>query len=656
MYRELLSAVREEASGERALETVRAVSRFHRVQSSPGYDQAAAWLESALSAAGLEPERLEAPGDGVTRFSGVLMPRGWECTRARARLVDGGDSRLLCDYDAHRLSLVLRSGPARGVFPIVDAGEGVDAEHYRHHDVRGAVVLASGAVHRVHRLAVVERGAAGILTDTRRLAPPVRTREDERDALNYTSFWWSEDEPRGWGFVVTPETGDRLRARLREGGTPELDVHIDSRDFAGRIPLLSARLGPAGADELLVLAHLCHPEPSANDNGSGVAAAFETARTLRALERAGRWRPGPRAVRFLWMPELTGTHAWFGARGEGAPRIIAGLNLDMVGEDQSQCGSTLLVEHPPIFSASFAEELLVRIRDDALDRVAGFASPGRYAMTRLAEVPYSGGSDHVVLNDPARDIPCPMLIQWPDRFYHSSHDTPDRSDPGSLALAVRCAATYAGFLASAAEREIEWLAGAVERGARRRLLSAVDAERPAAAAARERVRSERAMRSLALLGIPAERLAPALAAWRREADSLAGSVGREEFERATSGDSNAAARTPRRRLQAPLDFQAHLWPGYSRLDPEEREELRALMAGIPGGTPSLELAWSACDGARSLETIALLVRLDSGAEVEALGSEVGSRSLERFFRLTGKLGLSELEESEPAVRVAERRA
>src|SRR5262249_41786552 len=159
------------------------ISRFHRVQSSPGYDEAAAWLEDALREDGLTPEREEAPGDGLTRYFGVLMPRGWECRRATAILRDGGGQRTLCDYEVEPLSLVRRSGSARGRFAIVDVGEGAEPSHYEGRDVRGAVVLANGPAHRVHRLAVVERGAAGILTDTRRLAPPARLAGDERDAV-----------------------------------------------------------------------------------------------------------------------------------------------------------------------------------------------------------------------------------------------------------------------------------------------------------------------------------------------------------------------------------------------------------------------------------------------------------------------------------------
>jgi hypothetical protein len=639
MFRGLLSAVRDEASGERALDSIRAISRFHRVQSSPGYDEAARWLEAALIEAGLPVERQEAAGDGATRHLGVLTQRGWECARATATLVGGAERRALCDYLEQKLSLVLRSAPARGTYPIVDVGEGLELEHYRDLEVRGRVVLASGPVHRVHRLAVVERGAAGILTDTRRLAPPVRERGDERDALNYTSFWWSEDEPRGWGFVVTPEEGDRLRERLRRGTSLSLEVAIESRDFATRVPLISTRLGPEGAEEILVMAHLCHPEPSANDNGSGVAAALETARTLASLERQGRWRPGPRAVRFLWMPELTGTYAWLGMRDAAAPRLVAALNLDMVGEDQTQCGSTLLVEHPPVFAASFAEELLTRIRGEAQDWVTSFSGPGYYSMTRIAEVPYSGGSDHIVFNDPVRGVPCPMLIQWPDRFYHSSHDTANRSDSRSLALAVRCAATYAGFLSAAGERELEWLTAAVERGARRRLLAALDAEDAVTACARERVRGRAALASLAKLGVPPRRIEAAEQA--RE---------REFAENAPAPPAAPADRgpVPNRRIGAPLDFQPHLWPQYARLAPDEREELRALIARVPGGSTTLELAWYACDGRRGLEEIRTLVRLDGGTEVNARGGAAGDLSLERFFAITARLGLSDWS-AEPAL-------
>ncbi|MBI3540124.1 MAG: hypothetical protein HY076_07610, partial [Candidatus Eisenbacteria bacterium] len=238
MFHRLLDHVRAEASGARALESVRALARFHRVQASPGYDDAARWLTGQIEAIGLVPEIETVPGDGRTRCLGHLMPEGWACDRAEATLLDGAGRERLADYGAEKLSLILRSAPARGRYAIIVIEDGTRDEDYRGVDVRGRVVLTRGAVQSVHERAVVERGAAGILYDGRRLVPPVRDAFDDPGALAYTSFWWGEDDPRGWGFVLSPRAGERLRGRIRSGATLELDVAIESRAFPIPIPLV----------------------------------------------------------------------------------------------------------------------------------------------------------------------------------------------------------------------------------------------------------------------------------------------------------------------------------------------------------------------------------------------------------------------------------
>src|SRR3977135_2691601 len=102
MFHGLLDAVRGEASGERALESVRALARFHRVQSSPGYDAAAHWLAGELESYGRSVEIDTVPGDGRTRYLGHLMPEGWECTRAVGTLIEGATRERLCDYAAEK--------------------------------------------------------------------------------------------------------------------------------------------------------------------------------------------------------------------------------------------------------------------------------------------------------------------------------------------------------------------------------------------------------------------------------------------------------------------------------------------------------------------------------------------------------------------------
>jgi hypothetical protein len=635
LFHAVLESVRAEVSGERALESVRALALHHRVQASPGYDEAADWLAGRLEAHGLAVERESVPGDGRTRLLGSLMPQGWACSRARATLVDDAGRERLCDYEAEKLSLILRSSPARGRFPIVTLEDGAGAE--RGVDVRGAVVLTRSSVHAAHRKWVVEGGAAGLLFDGRRLVPPVRDAFDDPDALSYTSFWWNESEPRGWGFVLSPRAGARLRERLRAGRRLELEVEIDSRAFDTRIPLVSAVIpaaaGNVPAGEILVLSHLCHPQPSANDNASGAAANLEAARTLASLAARGAWTPGPRRVRFLWMPELTGTCAWLGQDPRRIGNVAAALNLDMVGEDQERCGSTLLVERPPCFHASFAEELLLRIRRAATEWVPSYSGPGHFSMMRTAEVPFAAGSDHAVLV--AGGVPCPMLIQWPDRFYHSSHDTPDKCDPRSLALAATSAATYAGFLAGAGEREIEWLTEAVGRGARRRALDALDEEDASRAFARERLRALKAIASLRRLGAGEAPLAAATRAFEDFARREGACVPECALPSRSAGTRPAR---PRRTEGGSLEFLWHLLPGFDRLPPEGRAAWSRMESAIPGGRTTLELAWVASDGNRTLEEIAHLVWLESGARVKPEGSEAEPGLGELFARLA-ELGL-----------------
>ena len=632
MFEPLLEALRAEISGESALGAVSAIAGFHRVQASPGYDAAAQWLAGELERAGLAVEVEHVPGDGRTRFLGALMPEGWECARATAVLFDGAAREVLCDYARLKLSLIQRSAPARGRYPLQLLEDGTEDAHYEGLEVRGKVVLTRGPVHRVHQLAVVERGAAGILFDGRRLLPPVRGPMDDPEAVTYTSFWWGEEEPRGWGFVVSPGTGRRLRERLAGGAALALEVEIESRNFPTRIPLLTAALPGESDREVLVVAHLCHPQPSANDNASGVAAALEAARALATLGRRAGAPARKRSVRFLWVPELTGTYAWLGSDPSRAPRAVAALNLDMVGEDQARCGSTLLIEHPPCFAGSFAEELLRRIRARAQDWVTSYSGPGHYSLARMSEVPFSGGSDHAVLVDPLVGVPSPMLIQWPDRFYHSSHDTPDKCDPASLALAARCTATYAGFLAAAGPAEEAWLLEATLRRAKRRLIGALDEAEPARAAAAEMLRGTAALRSLGRLGRGPG--SPPDARIERSLAVLEDFARRETSAAGAAEPPNAADRHPAIpvRSPAPLDHQRHLVPGYAALAREERERFRRDEATTPGGSLTLDLAWYACDGRRSLDQIARLVWLESG--------RYEPRAIAGFFDWTARLGCS----------------
>ncbi len=625
MFERMLEAVRREASGARALHDVVSLARFHRIQASPGYDAAAEWLEGALRDAGLTPERTLVPADGHTRYGGFPMPEGWRCRHARAALHGAGGHEPLADFAAAPLSIVQRSDRAHGRFPLVVLPS-LDA--LAHTDVRGKAVLVSGLVQLAHERAVVSHGAAGLVYDGRRLLPPVRTDEHDRDSLAYTSFWWLADRPRGWGVVVSPARGQELRERLAGGEALTVQIDFDCERYVGHIPIVSAAIPGGLPGEVLLTSHLCHPQPGANDNASGSAATLESARVLAALVAKGDLAEPRRTLRFLWMPEFTGTYAWQALHPDRAARTVAALNLDMVGERQEDCGSTLRLELAPYFMGSFADELVARILSASQAWKEDAPSAPRTSLARIADAPYSGGSDHALWLDPSSGVPCPMLIQWPDRYYHSNYDTPDRCDPESLALAVRAAATYAAFVAGAGAEELDWLLQLVTRGARRRLLTAADTANAWEAAHAERERGQWALASVGRLaiGCPPEhelhstlaRLLP-LAAEQLEGwwdYEIRGGVSRPH-----SSPPPWDTRVPVRATPGLLCPIRWLAPGWDDLGPTRQARLLALEAAIPGGTTACDLAWFACDGVRDVDGIARVVQRQGWSVEPALLTE-----------------------------------
>jgi hypothetical protein len=76
-----------------------------------------------------------------------------------------------------------------------------------------------------------------------------------------------------------------------------------------------------------------------------------------------------------------------------------------------------------------------------------------------------------------------------------------------------------------------------------------------------------------------------------------------------------------------------LQPGADTAPDAVREALLALDAGMPGGTTSVDVAWFACDGRRTIGEIAGLLRDE--------GSAAGDDIVAAFFELTAALGASE---------------
>jgi hypothetical protein len=124
---QLLEQIWGACSGEAAWQTVADLSRFHRIQASPGYRQAAHLIHQRLVQAGLEAEILSYPADERASFWAWSSFQEWACTAATLRLIaPQEEAGVLADYRACPISLIQRSTPFEGEAEVVLLEDGVE--------------------------------------------------------------------------------------------------------------------------------------------------------------------------------------------------------------------------------------------------------------------------------------------------------------------------------------------------------------------------------------------------------------------------------------------------------------------------------------------------------------------------------------------------
>lgn len=518
MFKPILEKISKEVSSQSALNFVSEIIRHHRIQASPGIRSAVNYTLNRLGDLGLKTGLIEYPADDKTFFWSSQMFLEWWCRDAELRLIEPKEeARCLARWVESKFSVIQRSHPTPDgccEAEVVVLENGEEEADYDGLDVEGRMVITNGDVMRVHELAVERRKASGIIFDGMRTFPPVRKEGDLDDALQYTSFWWTGSERPCFGFVITPRTGRWLRNLVekanRKGEPVKVWAKVDSSFQKGVVENSSASIIGETDEEVLVVAHICHPEPSANDNASGVGAAMEAARVLQRLIATGDLRKPKRTIRFLFVPEMTGTYAWISENEPRIPKIVAALNLDMVGENQNLCGSSLNIEKTPESTQSFANVLIEKILEEVKREVKNFGGTSSYPLFRYSVTSFSGGSDHYILSDPSVGIPCPMLNQWPDKFYHTSFDMIDKVDPEMLRRVALITATYAYFIADIGEKEAMWLMSQAKSWHERAVLSSMEGF------------SSEALRDAELGSDPAERLLKALILLKKKEDYLMG--------------------------------------------------------------------------------------------------------------------------------------
>ena len=424
-------AIIDELSGSITKDYISEITRFHRIQASPGFHEAIYYVKQILDQfPGITTQIETYPADGKTKTWKWTAPLGWRVADGELRLVRPKEE-LLARFSETPVSIVAHSQSADIIAPLVYVENGILAKDYRRLDVKGKIVLSTGRAADVHREAVFNQGAIGTI-----YFPPLERRSRHPQLVSYQRLWPKAEEKDkvGFAFSVSGQVGTRLRRMIETETEVLVHAKVDAELYEGEQRVLTAVIEGQEfpTQEVVLIAHICHPRPSANDNASGAALLMEIARTVTTLIASGKLPRPLRTIRFLWVPEFFGTISYFHAHPQFAHRALSAINCDMVGENPQLCGGTLNLHRTPDSLPSYINDLLAHhleaaAKEPRLVAPSGGTQPFHYQLKD-----FDWRSDQFMFVDPTFGIPCPMLNHWPDAFYHSNLDTVDKADSTHL--------------------------------------------------------------------------------------------------------------------------------------------------------------------------------------------------------------------------------
>ncbi|HII61591.1 DUF4910 domain-containing protein [Pyrococcus horikoshii] len=402
------------------------ISKFHRIQGSRDIVKATEYVASRLEELGIDYKFLNDIYDGKSYHLTLPSPIGWEIVEGSLKFKE---KELTTSNSPLLVMAHSPSGEAKGeVIPIFREEDWEKAD--------GKIVLVGEDWREAYRKAN-EHGAKAFIA----------YRKGTGDAFPYIGLFLTKKDLE-WAKIpalTVPESvANELIEKSKKGGVEvEVSVKTEIKDRE-TLPLLYAKIGEP--PYLLFSAHICHPKPGANDNASGSAMLIELARILKGNE-------GRIGFAFLWIPEYHGTQAFIPK--VNLNEIYANINLDMVGGSEDRSNSTIMLVRTPLSRFSLVPGVLELFLKEVNAEGKSF-SGSPLPSVKFKEYPYEMGSDHDIFN--FYSIPGVMPITWPDRYYHTSADTPEKLSLRTLSIIGRAVVATGLFIAKAEKEEVERVA------------------------------------------------------------------------------------------------------------------------------------------------------------------------------------------------------
>ena len=366
-------------------------------------------------------------------------------------------------YDIHDIPESLASTNANGDISaeLVSVGQGANAD-FTGKDVKGKFVLSlapNGLAAIYNR--VVEFGAIGVIG-----VSAIGAGDRATDYMNAIVWTTVNAKPNTAAWAVSPRVGRELETMVNSGQKVTIRSLTKTEQVPNKQEIVHAEIPGDGSttQEVAIGGHLfeAYIKQGANDDNSGCALTLEIGRAYLKLIAEGKLPRPRRTINFNWVQEISGTNAWFKAHPEKQKVIIGDLNFDMEGIRLTQSRSFWLLQRTPDTFPSFlndiAQSMMEYVAEISRERVRYRRGLNGYGASQPVESPngstdafyikidkHYGSSDHVTYMQ--HGIPAVMFITWPDMWYHSSQDTPDKQDPTQY---KRAASVGTGALAALA--------------------------------------------------------------------------------------------------------------------------------------------------------------------------------------------------------------
>jgi aminopeptidase YwaD len=473
--------LRDEASGTAPYENLRSLTRLHRVPATPEFDQAAEFMLMRAKEYGLQDAHAEQfPIDGKIHYGLMRSHLAWHVEAASLWEVQP-EHTLLGDWATEPIRLADYSHTADADAPLVDVGQGTSDADYAGKDVRGKIVLADGVLAVVQRMAVMQHGAVGIVSDM-----PNQT--TAWSGLDTSIVRWGHLDallPNGFAFMASRATAAALRVHLAAGRPVTLSAHVKAEVTNGHWTVVTATIPGTDphAGEVVYSCHLDHQRPGANDNASGCVTILEAARVLNRLIASGKLPRPARTLRFIWGPEVEGTMAFLSEHPDIRRSLRADVHMDMVGGDPYKNKSILHVTETPWSLPSFVTDVGELFAETIRAGATAYAEDGNHPEAAVLEdrngapgtrnefladrTPYAEGSDHDDYDSSTIAVPSLYLRDWPDIYIHTDHDTLEQIDATKLRrvalLGAASGYTYATVRADEASSLLPFFAARSQR-------------------------------------------------------------------------------------------------------------------------------------------------------------------------------------------------